>query len=171
MYQVRTELFIASQVTATSTSIDSEAHVYKQLHRYNDFTEYHHDLTKQFPHVLLPHLPPKQSSALTERELQARQDLLAQWLHFVLLHPLLQAAPRTELFVNNGVLDWPCGGDSAARTLPVADDFLYETDDEESRRQAKQAAESDAKLLPPVFNKFTESARYKCVREMHTIAR
>jgi hypothetical protein len=163
MYEVRTQFVTTAQLQSTNIS---SIPVYMQMHRYSDFTEYHADLVKKFPYFLVPNLPPKQSN-LSERDLITRQALLAQWLQFVLLHPVIQQSSLTATFVNGRNLDWTLS-DSIGNGLPV-DEFLYEADEDDNIKQVKVAQVDPAAL--PIFNKFTEAERYKCIREMHTISR
>ena len=147
-----------------------------KLRRYSDFVEYHTELTKKFPYFLIPHLPPKQNT-LSESDLRSRLSHLLQWLQFILLHPIIQQSPLTKAFINDATINWSraaqLGGNGLSST-----EFLYEgsedgtihghTDKDESR--LPEAVEGTV-VVSQVFMKYTEAARYKCIREMHTIAR
>jgi hypothetical protein len=165
MYEVCTQV---SSLAQRGSAGAKDARSYTQLRRYSDFIDYHNEITKKFPYFLVPNLPPKQSN-LSERDLRTRQSHLMQWLQFMLLHPIIQQSSLTKAFVNDKVLNWTTADKSVGNGLP-ADDFLYEVDDDESRKD-RDAQPPEADVTSSVFNKFTEAARYACIREMHTISR
>jgi hypothetical protein len=168
-YEVGVQLVTAAHVAASKGL--KNIPVYTQLRRYSDFIDYHYELTKKFPYFLVPNLPPKQSN-LSEKDRLNRQAHLMQWLQFVLLHPIIQQASLTKAFLNDRVLDWTSAAQSGGNGL-AADDFLYEVDDtDETHKDNKDTRSVETEtVVSPIFNKFTEAARYKCIRDMHTIAR